>query len=151
LTGVRILAEIGDDRSRFAHARSLKAYSGAPPVTRASGKSRHAMTRRVKNQRLAAVGYVWAFCALNATPGARAHHDRRRRTSERHTAGRARRARGVSRRGVAARVVAVRLLLVSGELWQVPPGQHRRRGYRPVDERKIQGPGVPSGSSTSNE
>jgi transposase len=43
LTGARILAEIGDDRSRFADARSLNAYSGAAPVTRASGKSRHVM------------------------------------------------------------------------------------------------------------
>lgn len=86
LTGARVLAEIGDDRSRFADARSLKAYSGAAPVTRASGKSRYVMTRRVKNQRLAAVGYVWAFSALSASPGARAHYDRRRKTNERHTA-----------------------------------------------------------------
>ena len=39
LTGARVLAEIGDDRSRFADARSLKAYAGSAPVTRASGKS----------------------------------------------------------------------------------------------------------------
>ena len=44
------------------------------------------MTRKVKNQRLAAVGYVWAFSALNNSPGARAHYDRRRKTNERHTA-----------------------------------------------------------------
>ena len=86
LTGARILAEIGDDRSRFADARSLKAYSGAAPVTRASGKSRYVMTRKVKNQRLAAVGYLWAFSALSNSPGARAHYDRRRETNERHTA-----------------------------------------------------------------
>jgi hypothetical protein len=30
----------------------------------ASGKSLTVMHRRVKNQRLAAVGYVWAFAAL---------------------------------------------------------------------------------------
>ncbi|MCA1681170.1 MAG: IS110 family transposase, partial [Actinobacteria bacterium] len=39
LTSARVLAEIGDDRSRFADARSLKAYAGSAPVTRASGKS----------------------------------------------------------------------------------------------------------------
>lgn len=38
LTGARVLAEIGDDRSRFADARALKSYAGAAPVTRASGK-----------------------------------------------------------------------------------------------------------------
>ncbi|MGW5581956.1 transposase [Micromonospora chokoriensis] len=33
------MAEIGDDRARFADARALKAYAGAAPVTRASGRS----------------------------------------------------------------------------------------------------------------
>jgi hypothetical protein len=44
------------------------------------------MHRRVKNQRLAAVGYNWAFSALTASPGARAHYDRRRAAGDRHTA-----------------------------------------------------------------
>ena len=48
LTGARILAEIGDDRSRFADARGLKAYAGSAPVTRASGKSTAVLHRRVK-------------------------------------------------------------------------------------------------------
>jgi hypothetical protein len=55
-------------------------------VTRASGKSLAVLHRRVKNQRLAGVGYVWAFSALTASPGARDHYDRRRSTGERHTA-----------------------------------------------------------------
>jgi transposase len=33
-TGARVLAEIGDDRSRFADARALKAYAGSAAVTR---------------------------------------------------------------------------------------------------------------------
>jgi len=86
LTGARVLGEIGDDRSRFTDARALKAYAGSAPVTRESGKSRYVMTRKVKNQRLAAAGYIWAFSALNASPGARAHYDRRRQANERHTA-----------------------------------------------------------------
>lgn len=32
--GARILAEIGDDRKRFADARGLKAYAGVSPITR---------------------------------------------------------------------------------------------------------------------
>jgi hypothetical protein len=44
------------------------------------------MHRKVKNQRLAAVGYVWAFAALTASPGARAHYNRRRERGDRHTA-----------------------------------------------------------------
>lgn len=86
LSGARVLAEIGDDRSRFGDARSLKAYAGSAPVTRASGKSLTVVHRRVKNQRLAAAGYVWAFAALTASPGARAHYDRRRTAGDRHTA-----------------------------------------------------------------
>lgn len=85
LSGARVLAEIGDDRTRFADAKALKAYAGSAPVTRASGKSRTVMVRRVKNQRLAAVGYVWAFASLRASPGARAHYDRRRDAGDRHT------------------------------------------------------------------
>jgi transposase len=86
LTGARVLAEIGDDRSRFQDARGLKSYAGAAPVTRASGKHQTVLTRRVKNQRLAAVGYLWAFSSLRASPGARAHYDRRKHAGDRHTA-----------------------------------------------------------------
>ena len=86
LTGARVLAETGDDRSRFADAKGLKAYAGAAPITRASGKTTAVLHRRVKNQRLAAVGYLWAFSALTASPGARAHYDRRRKDGDRHAA-----------------------------------------------------------------
>ena len=40
----------------------------------------------MKNNRLSAVGYTWAFSALTASPGARAHYDRRKTTGDRHTA-----------------------------------------------------------------
>jgi transposase len=86
LTGARVLAEIGDDRSRFQDAKGLKAYAGAAPITRASGKTRSVTYRRVKNNRLNAVGYLWAFSALTASPGARAHYDRRRDDGDRHAA-----------------------------------------------------------------
>jgi transposase len=86
LTGARVLAEIGDDRSRFQDAKGLKAYAGAAPITRASGKTRSVTHRRVKNNRLNAAGYNWAFSALTASPGARAHYDRRRDDGDRHAA-----------------------------------------------------------------
>lgn len=85
-TGARILAEMGDDPDRFSSASSLKAYAGAAPVTRASGKSHAVTARRVKNNRLAAAGYVWAFSALTASSGARAHYDRRKDQGDTHTA-----------------------------------------------------------------
>ena len=86
ITGARVLGELGDDRSRFADARAVKAYAGAAPVTRASGKSRAVNHRRIKNQRLASTGYLWAFSTLTASPGARAHYDRRRAAGDRHAA-----------------------------------------------------------------
>lgn len=84
VTGARVLAEIGDDRTRFTSARALKAYAGSAPITRASGRSYVVHHRKVKNQRLAAAGYVWAFASLRA-PGPRTHYDRRRDIGERHS------------------------------------------------------------------
>lgn len=86
VNGARLLGEIGDDPDRFADPTALKAYAGAAPVTRASGRSRAVLHRRVKNQRLASVGYQWAFATLIPSPGARAHYDRRRTRGDRHNA-----------------------------------------------------------------
>jgi transposase len=86
LTGARVLAEIGDDRSRFSDAKGLKAYAGAVPITRASGKHMSVTHRKVKNNRLAAAGYIWAFAAITASPGARRHYDRRREAGDGHAA-----------------------------------------------------------------
>ena len=84
LTGARVLAETGDDRSRFADAKGLKAYAGAAPITRASGKTKSVTRRKVKNNRLAAAGHTWTFSALTASPGARARYDRRRDAGDKH-------------------------------------------------------------------
>ncbi|WP_448491998.1 transposase [Mycolicibacterium boenickei] len=54
----RVLAEIGDDRARFADARALKAYAGSSPIIRASGRSITITHRRIKNDRLAAAGWI---------------------------------------------------------------------------------------------
>ncbi|MER5741591.1 transposase [Streptomyces sp. NPDC002262] len=82
----RVLAEIGDDRTRFADARGLKAYAGSSPITRASGK-KSAITRRwVKNDRLNHAGYLWAFASLRASAGANAHYRRRRDQGDWHAA-----------------------------------------------------------------
>jgi len=70
-----VLGEIGDDRSRFRDARGLKSYAGSAPITVASGKSLVVHPRKVKNQRLAAAGYVWVFGALPC-PQVKQHYDR---------------------------------------------------------------------------
>ncbi len=86
LTGARVLAEIGDDRTRFADARGLKAFAGSAPVTRAFGRSISITRRTVKNNRLAAVGFVWAFAAMPQPGPAKQHYDRRRARGDRHAA-----------------------------------------------------------------
>ncbi len=82
----RLPRALADDRSRFADAKGLKAYAGAAPITRASGKTKSVTCRRVKNNRLASAGYSWALSALTASPGARARYDRRRDAGDRHAA-----------------------------------------------------------------
>ncbi|GJF32574.1 mini-circle putative transposase for IS117 [Kitasatospora sp. NE20-6] len=80
----RVLAEIGDDPTRFADARGLKAYAGSAPITRASGKKSYVGRRMVKNNRLMHAGFLWAFAALTASPGADAHYRRRREHGDWH-------------------------------------------------------------------
>jgi transposase len=84
--GARILGEIGDDRSRFADAKALKAFAGTAPVTRASGKKTSVTRRVVRNRRLCQAGYLWALPLLTHSPGARAHYDHRRHAGDRHAA-----------------------------------------------------------------
>jgi transposase len=85
-TGARVLAEIGDDRRRFVDARALKAYAGSAPITRASGKSVSITRRRIKNDRLAAAGWIWAFGAATHCRPAGEHYRQRREHGDRHAA-----------------------------------------------------------------
>jgi transposase len=71
----RVLAEFGDDPSRYAGARSRKNYAGTSPITKASGKKKVVLTRYARNDRLADALHQQAFCALTASPGARAYYD----------------------------------------------------------------------------
>jgi transposase len=86
LTGARLLAEIGDDRTRFADARALKAYAGSAPVTRASGRSISITRRLVKNDRLNATGFLWAFATISRPGPTKDHYDRRRAHGDQHAA-----------------------------------------------------------------
>ena len=82
--GARVLGEFGDDPNRYADAKSRKNYAGTSPITRASGKHRVVLARYARNRRLADACYLWAFCALNASPGARAFYDQRRAAGDTH-------------------------------------------------------------------
>ena len=78
ITGARVLAEFGDDPARYASAKARKNYAGTSPITRASGKSHTVQARYVRNNRLADALQRQAFCALQASPGARRYYDRQR-------------------------------------------------------------------------
>ncbi len=84
--GSRLLAELGDDSQRFQTARGLKAFAGTAPITRASGSRRAVTTRVICNKRLTQVGYLWALSLLTASPGARAHYQRRRDQGDNYSA-----------------------------------------------------------------
>ncbi|MCX4776159.1 IS110 family transposase [Streptomyces sp. NBC_01264] len=78
ITGARVLAEFGDDPTRYDNAKARKNYAGTSPITRASGKSHTVQARYVRNNRLASALQLQAFSALNTSPGARRYYDKQR-------------------------------------------------------------------------
>ncbi len=75
ILSARVLAEFGDDRTRFADARARKNYAGTSPITRASGKKKVVLARYARNTRLGDAVQQWAFGSLKGSPGARAYYD----------------------------------------------------------------------------
>jgi transposase len=82
--GARVLAEFGDDPTRYADPKARKNYAGTSPITRASGHSRVALARFARNRRLADALDMWAFCSLSSSPGARRHYDEHRAKGNTH-------------------------------------------------------------------
>jgi transposase len=82
--GARVLAEFGDDPSRYADARARRNYAGTAPITRASGTRRVVLARVARNKWLADAVYRWAFSSLQSSPGARAFYDRQRTAGKTH-------------------------------------------------------------------
>jgi transposase len=84
--GARVLAEFGDDKTRYADARARKNYAGTSPITRQSGKKKVVLARYVHNDRLIDALGLQAFAALSASPGARAYYDQLRARGAGHNA-----------------------------------------------------------------
>lgn len=70
VNAAQILAELGDDRARFASFEQLAAEAGVAPVTRASGKHRSVACRFACNKRLRQALTTWADNARHASPWA---------------------------------------------------------------------------------
>jgi transposase len=84
ILGARVVAEFGDDPTRYANPKARKNYAGTAPITRASGKRQVVVARLARNRRLADACYLWAFSALGASPGARAYYDHCRAAGKTH-------------------------------------------------------------------
>jgi transposase len=82
--GARVLAEFGDDRTRYADARGRKNYAGTSPITKASGRRRVVLARFARNERLFDACFLWAFSALTKSEGARAYYDLQRERGKTH-------------------------------------------------------------------
>lgn len=78
ILGARVLAEFGDDPTRYVSAKARKNYAGTSPITRQSGKKKTVLARYVHNDRLIDALGSQAFAALNGSPGARAYYDQLR-------------------------------------------------------------------------
>lgn len=78
VNAAQILAELGDDRARFASADQLAAEAGVAPVTRASGKHRDVTCRFACNKRLRLALGTWADNSRHAHAWAAAHYRRAR-------------------------------------------------------------------------
>jgi len=86
ILAARVLGEFGDDPARYASAKARKNYAGTSPVTRASGKKKTVLARFIHNNRLVDALHQQAFCALTASPGARAYYDELRTRGQGHHA-----------------------------------------------------------------
>jgi transposase len=84
--GARVLGEFGDDPGRYRNARARKNYAGTSPVTKKSGKKKTVLARFVRNEHLSDPLHQQAFCALTASPGARAYYDELRARGAGHHA-----------------------------------------------------------------
>jgi len=84
ILGARVLAEFGDDPTRYANPKARKNYAGTSPITKASGKSHIVLTRVATNKRLRDALHLQAFSALSSSPGARAYYDEHRAKGATH-------------------------------------------------------------------
>jgi transposase len=78
ILGARVLAEFGDDPTRYADTKARKNYAGTSPITRQSGKKKVVAARFVHNDRLLDALGQQALSAISRSAGARAYYDRQR-------------------------------------------------------------------------
>jgi len=85
VTTATLLAEIGEDRTRFPSAGSLLAEAGLAPVTRQSGSSRRVGFRYAANHHLRAAWGQWMLTAIRISPWTREAYDAGRARGQSHS------------------------------------------------------------------
>jgi transposase len=85
ITTATLLAEIGEDRSRFPSPGSLLAEAGLAPVTRQSGSSRRVGFRYAANHHLRAAWGQWMLTAIRISPWTREAYDAGRARGQSHS------------------------------------------------------------------
>jgi len=85
ITTATLVAEIGEDRSRFPSSGSLLAEAGLAPVTRQSGSSRRVGFRYAANHHLRAAWGQWMLTAIRISPWTREAYDAARARGQSHS------------------------------------------------------------------
>jgi transposase len=80
----RLLAEIGDDRTRFADAEGLQCIAGTAPVTVRSGKMCYAKMRYACDDTLRATVHLWANLSRSQCAWAEAYCQKHRANGQSH-------------------------------------------------------------------
>ncbi len=115
ITAAELIAEIGDDRSRYPTPQHLLAEAGAVPVTLSSGKIQRVRIRYACSRRLRSTSTTWAYTLKRIDPISR----------ERYLASLD---RGATRHG-ALRAISASWLRVLWRCWQdntrYDPAKHR--------------------------
>jgi transposase len=80
----RLLAELGDNRQRFASAEGLQAYAGTAPLCFQSGQIRKALVRRACNHHLRQAVHLWAGVSIQFCTWAKLYYRQHRSRGKTH-------------------------------------------------------------------
>lgn len=108
----RMLAELGDDRSRFDSPEAIQCYAGTAPVTYQSGQVKRARFRLACNKPLRSTVHLWANLSRSDSPWAEAYYRHKRQQGKSHAC--------------ALRCLAQRWLKIIWKMWQTktPYNEH---------------------------
>lgn len=100
----RLLAECGDDRSRFQDPQALQCIAGSAPVSYSSGKLHKVRLRRACNKVLRATVHLWVNASRQTCAWAEAYYQQKKDEGKSHAC--------------ALRCLAQRWLKILWKMWQ---------------------------------